>query len=501
MKREKECPLRLRIAFIISAFLSLLHVSSGGPITVDKRAEESRGFLVKYGYMGDGGNTNDLTAGDSPTFQIAVKRMQEFSGLKQTGEVNDETYELMRSARCGFPDVIRLEDDGGEGSGDEGIAPEEFKTGRKWKKTVLTYRISAYTKDLPPEVVDDALRRAFQVWSDVTPLVFIKEDSGKVDIEVSFTGLRHTDRFYFDGKGGTLAHAFQPTGWGDLDGDVHFDDSETYTVESKKGTNLFQVAAHEIGHALGLSHSKDSSALMAPYYKGYIAAYRLPIDDVMGIQSLYGKNSNPPNPKPTYTVKEPDACSKEFDALLNMGDLLCAFREDKLWLIRRTGDRNTVITTDKLEGDLITNHLPITGPFDASYQRKSDEMVILLKGRTLYEYNINTNTYTQKGLRTISTSLPSSIDAALTSDSGLTYFFKWDRVFLFDENTKSIEKPKHITDVFPGIPDNISGAFNGNDGYYYFVQEYDVFKYNVNEKRVEDGYPKSFSKTYIGCEP
>ena len=87
---------------------------------------------------------------------------------------------------------------------------------------------------------------------------------------------------------GVAAHAFGPGEYA-ISGDVHLDEEEDWTlsINRKDGTNLLAVLIHEIGHALGLSHSKDPTSVMHPAFVS--AKLDLNVDDIEHVQILYGK--------------------------------------------------------------------------------------------------------------------------------------------------------------------------------------------------------------------
>jgi hypothetical protein len=66
-----------------------------------------------------------------------------------------------------------------------------------------------------------------------------------------------------------------------------------------------QVFAHELGHSLGLAHSLDPDALMAPKPHLDGRGARLSIDDRNAISQLYGDGSVIPPPPPPPVLLAP----------------------------------------------------------------------------------------------------------------------------------------------------------------------------------------------------
>ncbi|MDR1197754.1 MAG: matrixin family metalloprotease [Prevotellaceae bacterium] len=185
--------------------------------------------------------------------------------------------------------------------------------GGKWNKSTLNYYIYNTSSHLTSTQRELAITEAFKLWSDNSVLNFVKvSNSSQADLKIKWAAGNHGDNHPFDGNSGVLAHAYYPPpAGGSYAGELHFDDDESWSLDGS-GIDLITVAAHEIGHLLGIEHSSVSSALMYPYYSG-VRRY-LDIDDKQAIWELYGYPSTITGPSNlcvnssgTYTVSNPPA--------------------------------------------------------------------------------------------------------------------------------------------------------------------------------------------------
>jgi len=145
-----------------------------------------------------------------------------------------------------------------------------------------------------PAGFKDEIVSAFAAWALVADITFIEvADDGAALNAPTGSGDIRLGGHVFDGPLGTLAHGFYPPVNGlSAAGDIHFDTAELWKIGfAGPGFDIFQVMAHEIGHAIGLAHSGVPGSLMNPFYTQSFSGPQA--DDIAGAQLLYGPASAP----------------------------------------------------------------------------------------------------------------------------------------------------------------------------------------------------------------
>ncbi|XP_006887410.1 PREDICTED: stromelysin-1-like [Elephantulus edwardii] len=474
--------------YLIIFVLLCLPVCLAYPLDKTMKKDSNLNFAQKYleNYYNFGIEMkNFVRRNDGSPVVNQIQEMQRFLGLKVTGKLDSATLEVMHKPRCGVPDVGHF---------------TTFPGSPKWRKTHLTYRIVNYTMDMSKYATDSAIVRALKLWEEVTPLTFSRIYEGEADIMISFAVRDHKDFYPFDGPGFSLAHAYPP-GPG-INGDIHFDDDEQWT-EDYLGTNLYLVAAHEVGHSLGLFHSNNPDALMYSLYKEPtdLTHFHLSQDDVNSIQSLYGPPPSfsditmvPTEPIPPKS-KKPDMCDPElsFDAVSTLRGETLFFKDRYFWRKIRLDQKPQIV--------LISAFWPsLPSELDAAYEVNSKDTVFVFKGNQFWATK---GSKMEAGYpRSIHTlGFPPTvkkIDAAFSDkENSKTYFFVGKKYWRFDENSQSMDKgfPRLITENFPGVVPKIDAVFQ-EFGFFYFFSGSSQFEFDPNAKMVTQ---KLKTNSWLGC--
>lgn len=241
----------------------------------NETAMDAINFLKTFDYLEE----YNSSYVDSSELQTAIELFQERLNLSVTGEFNQETLEWMKKPRCGNTDRAAL--------------PFSVIPTSKFNNHNISWFYYGNISHM------NTITAAFAIWAKHANLSFYRSIHNP-NIIITMCGSDHvmqTDggrpcSYHFDGEGRLLAHAFSPYPHSQRV-DVHFDNSEHWefnlVIPSYDKTSFFYVLVHELGHALGLSHSTQSNAVMFPWY-GFpkyvtdINTFDLSRDDIFGIQ-------------------------------------------------------------------------------------------------------------------------------------------------------------------------------------------------------------------------
>lgn len=471
-------------------------------------------FLEKYGYLPD-----DHHVHNAVELQSAIREFQWLSRLPVTGKLDSATLRQMSEPRCGVSDqgshqvwaqrINTILTGKRHEAGQRNRRKRSTAQAERWYKRHLTYQIVNWPRHLSPGSVRLAVRAAFQLWGNVSGLVFQESPEGAAaDIRLAFYEGDHNDGASnaFDGPGGILAHAFLPRR-----GEAHFDIAERWTLNGHKGHNLFLVTAHEIGHTLGLEHSPVRHALMSPTYRRLGRNLLLSWDDIIAVQQLYGKPSGHrlvrlpgqllhtvlkqwEHTEPPQNSHQPLYCQGVFDAItMDQNDTVLVFRGSFFWTVSPKGAVVGPLPLRQRWADL-------PPAIEAAAFSPLDSKLYFFKGRRMWRYS---GSRLDPGFPSITTDLdlPRHPDCAFFySPLGHLILFKGSRYFVLNLRTLRSEPyyPRRLTD-WTGVPQGTNGALTRSDGRLYLFREQHFWRFDPLKVRVTKEGLWARDLSWTGC--
>jgi hypothetical protein len=188
-----------------------------------------------------------------------------------------------------------------------------YSTFAHWGSTPVTFYVNPVNRDVSSAAATAALQAGMDVWNTQAGTPFRYQYGGTVTDTATAYDNRNVILFRNASNGSTIASTY--SWWSSnnelLDSDIVFWD---YTFTFFTGASgcggvsnaayMEDIAAHELGHALGLNHSTSTDATMYPSYAYCSMSNRtLAADDIAGAKALYPTTTA--NSAPAVTISSP----------------------------------------------------------------------------------------------------------------------------------------------------------------------------------------------------
>jgi hypothetical protein len=192
------------------------------------------------------------------------------------------------------------------------VSTEAYSTFGKWGKSPIWMYANTASPDLGASAIETALKVAMATWNASGASIKFSYAGRSSDTTRSYNG-RSVTMFRNADGGSTIASTYAWSSNGALiEADVVFwDGSRRFFTggsgcSGSSGAYVEDIATHEFGHVIGLSHSTSTAATMYYRYASCSTTLRtLASDDLAGIRSLYSSLTTVVDSPPVVTILAP----------------------------------------------------------------------------------------------------------------------------------------------------------------------------------------------------